>query len=98
MTSEQADPFWERVEQLFQEALDVGAGARPAFLAGACQGDDRLLRAVEDLLGASTEAEANPLWKETALHIEARSLAAGHDGATLERYRLIERIGAGGMG
>ena len=98
MPSDQADIFWERVEQLFQEASDLEAAARQAFLADACRGDERLRQAVEDLLRASTEAAANPLWQEPAMHNEARFLAASDDATTLDRYRLLERIGAGGMG
>ena len=98
MPSDQADTFWERVEQLFQEASDLEAAARPAFLADACRGDERLRQAVEDLLRASTEAAANPLWQEPAMHNEARFLAASDEATTLDRYRLLERIGAGGMG
>ena len=93
-----SDNFWQRVEQLFQEAWDLEAGARTAFLADACHGDERLRHAVEDLLDASTEAEANPLWNEPAIQNEARFLAASNDATTLDRYRLMERIGAGGMG
>jgi len=74
------------------------AATRPAFLAKACHGDQRLRHAVEDLLRASTQAEANPLWNETAIRNEARFQAANDDATTLDRYRLIERIGAGGMG
>jgi tetratricopeptide (TPR) repeat protein len=83
------------VEQLFQEAGDLEAAARPAFLVEACYGDGRLRQAVEDLLRASTAAAANPLWSEPALHNEARYINAA---ATLDRYRMLERIGAGGMG
>jgi tetratricopeptide (TPR) repeat protein len=98
MPSDQTDDFWQRVEQLFQEAWDLETPARAAFLAEACGGDQRLRDAVENLLHASTEAEANPLWNETALRNEARFLATAEDTTALERYRLIERIGAGGMG
>jgi eukaryotic-like serine/threonine-protein kinase len=98
MPLDQADSFWERVEQLFQEAWDLEAGVRPRFLASACGDDERLRHAVVDLLHASTEAEANPLWNEPAIQNEARLLAASDDATTLDRYRLMERIGAGGMG
>jgi tetratricopeptide (TPR) repeat protein len=102
MPSDQAESFWLRVEELFQEAWDLEAGARPAFLAVACHGDEPLRHAVEDLLRGSTEAAGNPMWSEPAIRNEARfeaaSLAAGSDTATLDRYRLMERIGAGGMG
>ena len=86
------------MEQLFQGAWELEATARPAFLADACRGDERLRRAVEDLLRASIEATANPLWNEPAIRNEARFQAVRDDGATLDRYRLMDRIGSGGMG
>lgn len=98
MPLDQADLFWERVEQLFQGALDRDAAARPEFLGDGCHGDGRLRKAVDDLLRASTAAEANPLWSEPAIRVEARFLAASNDHTALDRYRLKERIGAGGMG
>ena len=102
MPSDQTDSFWQRVEQLFQEAWDLEAANRPAFLADACRGSERLRQAVEDLLHASTGAETNPLWNEPAIRNEARFLAASRaardHATTLDRYRLMERIGAGGMG
>ena len=97
MPSDQTDPFWERVEQLFHESWELEAGARPAFLAGACGRSEPLRRAVEELLQASSDAAANPLWSEPAIRNEARFQAASDDATTLERYRLLERIGAGGM-
>jgi non-specific serine/threonine protein kinase/serine/threonine-protein kinase len=98
MPSDQADSFWERVEQLFQAAWDLEAATRPAFLSDACRGDEPLRHAVADLLRASTEAEANPLWNEPAIRNEARFQAASDDATALDRYRLMERIGSGGMG
>ena len=88
------------MEELFQRAWDLTAGARGAFLAAQCGGDERLRHAVEELLAASAEAESLALWKEPAMEDEARRMAAGpeeSDGA-LERYRLLEQIGEGGMG
>ena len=57
---------------------------------------------MENLLHASTEAETNPLWSEPAIRNEARFQAAGFAAgaklSTLDRYKLLERMGAGGMG
>jgi hypothetical protein len=98
MPLDQAEPFWERVEQLFQRAWDLDAADHRRFLADSCAGDEPLRQAVENLLHASSEAEANPLWNEPAIRNEARFLAAVENAATLDRYRLLERSGAGGMG
>ena len=95
--SDQADSFWERMDQLIQEARELDAGTRSVFLASACGGDHALRHAVEKLLDSSTEAEANPLWREPAIRNEARFQAASDDATSLDRC-LLERIGAGGMG
>lgn len=95
-----ADTFPQRVERLFHEALEAGADSRAALLEDRCNGDDRLRSAVERLLEASARVAGNAAWSEPAIQNEARSQAAdaGEECETaLERYRLIERIGAGGM-
>lgn len=96
----QSDPldFEHLVEPLFQEALDVPPGRRAAFLEHRC-GDDRRLRArIERLLQASSEADHERFWQGSALHAEASGIAEELDASVPDRYRLVERIGAGGMG
>jgi len=89
----------ERVERLFHEASEIESGSRDAFLAGACAGDESLRLAVGRLLDAAERVGRNPAWGEPAIHIEAHHTAAQEMGdATLQRYRLIAPIGAGGMG
>ena len=41
---------WERVRQVFDEALDHEPASRAEFLDGACRGDDELRAEVEQLL------------------------------------------------
>jgi hypothetical protein len=41
---------WQRVEQLFHEALGLAPEDRSAFLSAACTGDDGMLREVQSLL------------------------------------------------
>src|SRR5262245_37053943 len=41
---------WKQIEQLYNAALEHESGARDAFLAQACAGDDELRREVEELL------------------------------------------------
>jgi tetratricopeptide (TPR) repeat protein len=92
-----AESLADRVERLFHEALESEAGSRDAFLAAACAGDESLQRTVQRLLDASQRAGNKPAWSEPAIQNEARHVTTEGD-ATLERYRLMERIGAGGMG
>jgi tetratricopeptide (TPR) repeat protein len=82
---------------LFHQAFETEPGGRTAFLADACQGDEPLHRAVQDLLDAADAVENTPAWGATALANEATA-AAGDCCTELDRYHLSSRIGAGGMG
>jgi serine/threonine protein kinase len=97
MPSPSADSSARRVEELFDQALDLEPAARAAFLDQACEGDLNLRRRVEQLLASSAAAENNPGWSEPAILKVARTSAEADEPA-LDRYRLLERIGAGGMG
>ncbi len=95
MQSPHDDPS-DRLEELFQQALDLSPADRPDFLATACDGDESLRLHVEQLLHAAGEADAHPGWQTPAiLHDAASALSASPQ---LDRYQLGERLGAGGMG
>ena len=98
MRSNHTDLFHECLEELFQQALEIDEEARAAFLDEACRGDEAMRNAVVELLRASARAEQNTHWNEPAIVHEARSTASRNDAAALERYRLLERVGTGGMG
>ncbi len=77
--------------RLFREALDLDADARAAFVAGRCGGDEALAARVHALLAQSEAFE------------EATANASPADvdtlpGTRLGPYRVVERIGRGGMG
>jgi hypothetical protein len=63
---------WSQVESLYHAALEQEPGARDAFLAQACAGDEELRREVEELLGDDGAAER--FIKGNALAFEARRL------------------------
>ena len=86
----------ERVKQLFMDALDVPLGKRAAFLRTACEGDEQLLREVLELFlfhGSEPDRMLEPLGGESAL---AALAEAG--GATIGPYRVVRKLGHGGMG
>lgn len=95
-------------ESLFAAALERATTAeRQAFLDLACAGDDALRQRVERLLDVHDRATgildqfAVPTSVTAAtLHFDADARPAPEEGITIiaNRYRLIERIGAGGMG
>jgi tetratricopeptide (TPR) repeat protein len=58
------------------------------------EGDERLQSRVEALLDALEKADAGQVWEANAI----QRLAADSLETDLDRYRLIEQIGSGGMG
>jgi tetratricopeptide (TPR) repeat protein len=82
----------ERAGEVFLAALSRPAAERDAFLVAACNGDEELLREVGSLLlfhEGGDAADADPA-------AEKEDFSAGDVFAG--RYRMIARIGRGGMG
>ena len=82
----------ERLEVLFAETMALPAASRAEFLNRACAGEAELRRRVEALLRASGEVGA---FLETTVVPE---LAETRPEAMIGRYKLLERIGEGGVG
>jgi dienelactone hydrolase len=86
MSSERLD----RVDEVFQAALDLPTDERDAFLARACEGDADLRRDVDRLLSSHERAEAAGFMNRPVLDPPP--------GLRIGRYRLLGEIGRGGMG
>jgi serine/threonine-protein kinase len=95
---------WRQIEAALEAALEVQPNNRSAFLDRLCAGDGELRLEVDSLLAAGSrdddfleipvDAFAAPYLEEVA----GIPLEADSPGAMVGRYRLIERIGRGGMG
>lgn len=89
---------WQRIKDLFAEAIELPTAERETLLSERCGGDAELLREVGSLLAASTEPEN--LIESNAINLAARVGAKESDksGQLFGNYRIIREIGSGGMG
>jgi serine/threonine protein kinase len=90
---------WRQIEDLFQSALDCEPARRAAFLDSACGGDASLRQEVESLLtsyekGGFTETPAFAEGLKLLEESDERSLA----GRNIGPYKVIRKLGQGGMG
>ena len=100
---------WQRVEQLYHAALALEESRRDAFLRDSCTGDESLRRDVVSLLACQGKAEE--FLELPALDVVARQLAGEEGrsdqlledprrllGRTVSHYRVMSKLGGGGMG
>jgi non-specific serine/threonine protein kinase/serine/threonine-protein kinase len=91
------DERWTRVKKVFHEALKVHVDLRPAFLDATC-GDDKALRAeVEELIVAHDEV-GDDTSSAAPVSADAGVFPIEGPGTMIDRYKVLEQIGEGGMG
>ena len=93
---------WRRVDELYHAALARDPVERTAFLLKACGDDDELRSEVESLLEFDDHPDQlleSPAWKQFGnTGVTALQASAFAPGAQLGAHRIVERLGAGGMG
>ena len=82
---------WEQMKELFASALDLEPEARREFLRNACGSDDSLLADVEALIAAHESEQSTSTGPR-------RTPITRRDGQRIGPYRILHRIGSGGMG
>ena len=91
---------WQQIDELFHAASERAAHERAAFLAEACGDDSAMRRELESLLGF--EAEAADFIETPAVHFAAELLAEdvaeSKTGRLIGSYKILSKLGAGGMG
>jgi serine/threonine protein kinase len=83
---------WSKIKHVFDEANDLAGGAREQFLSLACTDDPELRREVDSLLAAHADAAGR--FEATIVSSDFDPMVGRHVGM----YRLMRRLGTGGMG
>ena len=104
-----ANDRWQKIEELFEVAVELSADERGAYLERECGGDAGLRREIEQLISADQSADEfieEPILGSNTLanfldekvgDIES-SVPPHFLGRRIGAYRLIRELGRGGMG
>lgn len=91
---------WLQIERLFHEAIELGPDQRAEFIAQRCEENGVLRKELESIL-ASINTPINII--DHPPTIEAVQLLANEqpislEGKTIQHYKILARLGRGGMG
>jgi eukaryotic-like serine/threonine-protein kinase len=87
---------WQRVKRVLEGALACEDSARQAYLAEACGADAMLRARIDRLLAAGDRVET--FLETPAVLVLEPLISEDLTGRVVDSYRLVSRLGAGGMG
>ncbi len=93
---------WQKIEEIFEKAVELPPTERDAYLIKVCNGDENLRQQIEKLLFADEQTNHfldSPIFVSDSFaeNIED-SVAPSFVGKKVGKYRLIKELGRGGMG
>jgi predicted ATPase/serine/threonine protein kinase len=95
---------WKKVDELLQSALAMPSDQRGEYLRQVCAGDADLEQEIRSLLtshrdvGSFLESPAIRVAAQTIALSEAREAGDSFLGQTISHYRVLRKLGSGGMG
>src|SRR6266850_3306389 len=94
--------WWKKVEEAYHAARELSGEERSRFLDAACKADAAMRRQIEVLLQQDENPDSflnRPAVESLRVHRESEGARrVVDDNTTISHYRILSRLGAGGMG
>jgi serine/threonine protein kinase/Flp pilus assembly protein TadD len=99
MASADTPSFWKRLDELFNQAMDLDKASRAQFIAESCGEDVRLRTELESLVSAADTSDGVENLVHGAAHeFLSKKPVTLESGSHISGYEILSLLGAGGMG